>query len=61
MSRLRCYFNWLALEGLGTFADPVASIKAAGYDGIQLLDPLDQQALRRARAHGAWSLRAARA
>ena len=52
MSRLRCYFNWLALEGLGTFADPVATIKAAGYDGIQMLDPVDEAALARAHVLG---------
>lgn len=55
---LRCYFNWLALEGLdaaglGPFAyGPVAAIKAAGYDGIQFIDPLDRNALAQARALG---------
>jgi len=49
-SRLRCYFNWLALDGLGPFPDgPVAAIKAAGYDGIQFVDPVDREAGRRAR------------
>ena len=42
-SRLRCYFNWLALDGLGPFPDgPVAAIAAAGYDGIQFVDPADR-------------------
>ncbi len=50
MDRLRCYFNRLALHGLGPLADPVAAIKEAGYDGIQLLDPIDPVTL--ARAHG---------
>lgn len=53
MSRLRCYFNWLALDGLGPFADgPVAAIRAAGYDGIQFIDPVDRPALEQARAAG---------
>ncbi len=53
MSRLRCYFNWLALDGLGPFADgSVAAIKAAGYDGVQFIDPLDRAALNEARACG---------
>lgn len=50
MNRLRCYFNWLALDGLGPFADgPVDAIKAAGYDGIQFIDPVDRAALEQAR------------
>ncbi len=52
-SRLRCYFNWLALDGLGPFPDgPVATIKAAGYDGIQFVDPVGQAALAEARLLG---------
>lgn len=52
-SRLRCYFNWLALDGLGPFPDgPVAAIRAAGYDGIQFIDPVDQAALAEARRLG---------
>ena len=47
-SRLRCYFNWLALDGLGPFPDgPVAAIRAAGYDGIQFIDPVDQAVIHR--------------
>lgn len=46
MNRLRCYFNWLALDGLGAFTEgPVAAIKSAGYDGIQFIDPVDYAAL----------------
>jgi len=53
MTRLRCYMNWLALEGLLPFADgPVAAIHAAGFDGIQFIDPLDLTALAEARALG---------
>jgi hypothetical protein len=45
--------NWLALDGLGPFADgPVSEIKAAGYDGIQFVEPLDHTALAEAREHG---------
>jgi hypothetical protein len=51
MSRLRCYMNWLALDGLGPFADGlVAAIHAAGYDGIQFVEPLNQKALAKAQA-----------
>jgi hypothetical protein len=51
MSRLRCYMDWLALDGMGPFADgPIAAIKSAGYDGIQFIDPLDLTALAEARA-----------
>lgn len=53
MNRLRCYFNWLSLDGLSPFPDgPVAAIKAAGYDGIQFIDPLDRTGLAQARAAG---------
>jgi len=52
MSRLRCYMNWLALEGMGPFAEgPIAAIKSAGYDGIQFVEPLDPAVLAKARAH----------
>jgi len=52
MSRLRCYMNWLALEGLGPFSNGrINAIKAAGYDGIQFVDPLDRAALAEARAN----------
>lgn len=52
-NRLHCYFNWLALDGLGSFAEgPVAAIHAAGYDGIQFVDPVDGAALVEARRLG---------
>jgi hypothetical protein len=52
MSRLRCYMNWLALDGMGPFAEgPVEAIRSAGYDGIQFIDPLSLDALVEARAH----------
>lgn len=40
--RLASFMNWLALDGL---VDPpegwIAAIRAAGYDGIQLVEPVD--------------------
>lgn len=43
--------NWLALDGLPQAAqDPVAAIQAAGYTGIQFIDPLNSKALVQARA-----------
>jgi len=51
MSGLKRYMNWLALDGLGRFPEgPVTAIKAAGYDGIQFIEPLDLAALSQARA-----------
>ena len=48
---LRIYMNLLALDGLGTFPNgPIEAIQAANYDGIQLLDPIDRQALTQARS-----------
>ena len=45
--------NWLALDGMGPFPDgPIAAIRSAGYDGIQLIYPLDYAALTAARACG---------
>jgi hypothetical protein len=47
--------NWLALDGispagLGPFPEgPIAAIHAAGYDGIQFIDPIDRTALAEAR------------
>jgi sugar phosphate isomerase/epimerase len=37
---LRCYFNLLALNGLPSREDWLAEIKAAGYDGVQFVQPL---------------------
>jgi hypothetical protein len=50
--------NWLALEGMDTYASgalvegPIAAIKAAGYNGVQFVDPLDFTALAEARVCG---------
>jgi hypothetical protein len=53
MNRLRCYMNWLALDGLGPFVEgAVAAIHAAGYDGIQFVEPIDHAALAEARGLG---------
>ena len=55
MKKLRCYMNWLALEGMNSayFAHGrVPAIREAGYDGIQFIDPIDSAALKEARAIG---------
>ena len=53
MNQLRCYFNCLALNGLGPFArGAVHAIQGAGYDGIQFVDPIDQNVLAEARRAG---------
>ena len=55
MKRLRLYMNWLACEGLSlgvTAAERVAAIHAAGFDGIQFIDPLDHEGLAAARSLG---------
>jgi hypothetical protein len=55
MKQLRCYMNWLALEGMDSAhlsQGRVAAIREAGYDGIQFIDPIDQAALKEARALG---------
>ena len=51
MTQLRLYMNWLALDGINLDhpEGPVPAIQAAGYDGIQFIDPLDQPALAQAR------------
>ncbi len=39
---LRCYYNWLATHGLPTpRAGWLEAIQEAGYDGVQLIEPLD--------------------
>lgn len=39
---LRCYMNWLALNGLPEFpCGALKAIREAGYDGVQLIAPLD--------------------
>lgn len=52
-SALRCYMNWLALDGMPKFpAGPVQAIRDAGYDGIQFIDPISHAALEEARKIG---------
>jgi hypothetical protein len=47
---LRCYYNWLALTGLAqASADPLQAIRDAGYDGVQLIAPLDRRLVEAAR------------
>lgn len=50
---LKAYMNWLALDGLAEPAGgwPLA-IAAAGYDGIQFIEPLDLGAFEAARQAG---------
>jgi hypothetical protein len=51
--QLRCYLNWLALDGLPVpDAGWMQTIREAGYDGIQLIEPLDLDLLDEARSHG---------
>ncbi len=51
--QLRCYLNWLALDGMDApAAGWMSAIKSAGYDGIQLIEPLDLDLLDEARSHG---------
>ncbi|QNI33979.1 hypothetical protein H7849_08760 [Alloacidobacterium dinghuense] len=51
--RLRCYFNWLALNGLPPFSGaPLEAIRAAGYDGVQFVEPLSRQLVEQARSLG---------
>ncbi len=52
-SGLRCYFNWLAFEGLPEFPDGrLPAIRSAGYDGVQFIHPLERPLLEQARALG---------
>jgi len=39
-SRLRCYINIQALDGLPQLTDPLRFIRESGYDGIQLIHPI---------------------
>jgi hypothetical protein len=48
---LRCYMNWLALDGLSEPAEGyVAALHAAGYDGIQLVSSTPEGVAEKARA-----------
>jgi len=50
---LRCYMNWLALNGLAEFpAGPLHAIRDAGYDGVQFIQPLSKSLVSEARALG---------
>jgi sugar phosphate isomerase/epimerase len=53
MPGLRCYFNWLALDGLPEFpAGPLRAIQDAGYDGVQFIEPLSPALVDEARSLG---------
>ena len=53
LAALRCYFNWLALEGLPDFpAGPLRAIRDAGYHGVQFIQPLAASLVEEARAVG---------
>jgi sugar phosphate isomerase/epimerase len=50
---LRCYMNWLALDGLPEFpSGPVQAVRDAGYDGIEFIDPPDHAAIDEAQKLG---------
>jgi sugar phosphate isomerase/epimerase len=53
LNSLRCYFNWLAFDGLPEFSGGrLAAIRSAGYDGVQFIQPLDRTLVEEARAVG---------
>lgn len=53
MPALRCYFNWLALDGLPPFpGGPLRAIRDAGYDGVQFIQPLQRSLVDQARSLG---------
>ena len=50
---LRCYMNWLALDGMPAPAEGyLLALQAAGYDGIQLVDSTPAGVAKEARALG---------
>jgi sugar phosphate isomerase/epimerase len=52
-AQLRCYLNWLALDGLATPVEGwMRAIQEAGYEGVQFVELLDLSLLSEARAHG---------
>jgi len=52
-SQLRCYFNWLALDGLRTPGSGwMRAIRNAGYNGIQFVEPLQLELVEEARSVG---------
>ncbi len=51
--QLRCYINWLSLDGLQTPGEGwMRAIRDAGYDGVQFIEPLEPPLLDEAGAHG---------
>ncbi len=43
---LRCYYNWLAKEGLPSPSEGwLPAIRGAGYDGVQFIEPLELERL----------------
>lgn len=51
--QLRCYQNWLALDGLPQPADGwMLAIRNAGYDGVQFIEPLETSLVAQARDLG---------
>ncbi|MES2391700.1 MAG: hypothetical protein V4555_08670 [Acidobacteriota bacterium] len=52
MAELRCYANWGALDALPADADWLVAVRDAGYDGVQLVEPLEVELVGRARALG---------
>jgi hypothetical protein len=52
-SQLRCYFNWLALDGLRTPASGwMRAIRDDGYDGVQFVEPVQPDLVQEARSIG---------
>ena len=52
-SGLRCYFNWLAFDGLPEFPQGrLRAIRDGGYDGVQFIEPLSMALVDEARALG---------
>ena len=50
---LRCYFNWLAFDGLPEFPEGrLRAIRDAGYDGVQFIQPLSRALVDEARGLG---------
>jgi hypothetical protein len=50
---LRCYFNWLAFDGLPEFPEGrLMAIRNAGYDGVQFIQPLSHALVAEARELG---------
>jgi sugar phosphate isomerase/epimerase len=50
---LRCYFNWLAFDGLPEFPEGrLRAIRDAGYDGVQFIQPLSRILVDEARGLG---------